>query len=100
MQTVRFLLLNGSMLCGYLLKGKEAYLPIRYLEILIFITRPHGVMCKKYLKISQEKTNTNLKEKFRFMKQLRVGKMPTEIRIKKWRDASGEVLKTKFLFLD
>ena len=28
------------------------------------------------------------------------GKMQTDIRIKKWRDARGEVLKTKFLFLD
>lgn len=28
------------------------------------------------------------------------GKMQTDIRIKKWRDVRGEVLKTKFLFLD
>lgn len=28
------------------------------------------------------------------------GKMQTDIRIKKWRDVRGEVLKIKFLFLD
>ena len=54
-KTVRFLLLNGSMLCGYLLKGKEAYLPIRYLEILMFLKRPHGVC---YIKTSEIKMQT------------------------------------------
>ena len=48
----------------------------------------------------QEKTTIILKEKLRLMNHLQVEKMQTDIRIKKWRDARGGVLKTKFLFLD
>lgn len=50
--------------------------------------------------MAKEKMIIALKEKLRLMSHLQVEKMQTDIRIKKWRDARGEVLKTKFLFLD
>ena len=100
MQIVRFLLLNGSMLCGYLLKGKEAYLPIRYLEILMFLKKTAWRMLHKIRKAMTGENDYYLEGEVRLMNHLQVEKMQTDIRIKKWRDARGEVLKTKFLFLD
>lgn len=32
-------------------QGKEAYLPIRYLEILMFLKRPHGVCYIRYVRL-------------------------------------------------